>query len=309
MIFRYARHTKNLKALTDFYTKIIGMQVLGDFEDHAGYNGVFLGFPDADWQLEFTVSDKDPKHYPDRDDLLVFYCRSKEQRHAITAAAKRMSVEAVLPENPYWRKNGVEYLDPDGYGVVVSQKEVLLKSDDIITLKLKEFGVETWDQLLDYVRALPYGRNANRSDLSLVLTEQQGTCSSKHALVKHVADQNGIGDVSLILAIYHMTASNTVGVGDVLTRYNLPFIPEAHCYIKDRGKILDLTNEDSDFSRIERDIIKEQVIPTEQVGQFKVDWHKAYLLEWLSSANSAWSFEEIWKIREACIAALQTDKS
>ncbi|BBI65852.1 hypothetical protein PKHYL_00430 [Psychrobacter sp. KH172YL61] len=46
MKFRYARHTNNLGTLIDFYQNIIGLEKLGGFKDHNGYDGVFLGFPD-----------------------------------------------------------------------------------------------------------------------------------------------------------------------------------------------------------------------------------------------------------------------
>ncbi|AOY44171.1 MULTISPECIES: hypothetical protein [Psychrobacter] len=48
MKFRYARHTNNLGTLIDFYQNIIGLEKLGGFKDHNGYDGVFLGFPDQD---------------------------------------------------------------------------------------------------------------------------------------------------------------------------------------------------------------------------------------------------------------------
>ncbi len=73
MKFRYARHTNNLKSITSFYTNIIGLEVLGSFENHSEYNGVFLGLSNQDWHIEFTQSDEKAAHHPDEDDLLVFY--------------------------------------------------------------------------------------------------------------------------------------------------------------------------------------------------------------------------------------------
>jgi len=65
---------------------------------------------------------------------------------------------------------------------------------------------------------LPYGRTANRTDLSLVISEQKGTCSSKHALLKEVADLNGIKGIDLIIGIYKMSEANTPGIGDELSK-------------------------------------------------------------------------------------------
>jgi hypothetical protein len=57
----------------------------------------------------------------------------------------------------------------------------LFLSKDNLTLQLKNLGINNWNELTKYIQNLPYGRNANRKDLSLILTEQKGTCSSKHA--------------------------------------------------------------------------------------------------------------------------------
>ncbi|SIT97064.1 hypothetical protein SAMN05660493_01770 [Epilithonimonas bovis DSM 19482] len=43
MIFRYARHTKNLEKLIDFYTKVLDFKVLGNFKEHNGYDVFFSG--------------------------------------------------------------------------------------------------------------------------------------------------------------------------------------------------------------------------------------------------------------------------
>ncbi len=43
MKFRYARHTDDIKPLINFYTQVIGLEVIGSFENHANYDGVFLG--------------------------------------------------------------------------------------------------------------------------------------------------------------------------------------------------------------------------------------------------------------------------
>ena len=51
MHFRYARHSNNLAALTGFYTQILNFEVLGNFENHEAYDGVFLGKKDLDCHL------------------------------------------------------------------------------------------------------------------------------------------------------------------------------------------------------------------------------------------------------------------
>lgn len=120
MKFRYARHTNNLDSLVNFYHDIIGLEKLGGFKDHNNYNGVFLGFPNQDWHMEFTSSNDKAGHHPDRDDLIVLYLDTKEQIQTIIDKAKQTAILPVISQNPYWNENGIELTDPDGFGVILT---------------------------------------------------------------------------------------------------------------------------------------------------------------------------------------------
>ncbi|WP_163716814.1 VOC family protein [Mangrovibacterium lignilyticum] len=124
MKFRCARHTSRLNVLEEFYTQVLDLQVLGRFENHAGYDGVFLGKEGADWHLEFTQSADLPEHQPDDDDLLVFYPQTHEAYDAILAAIREAGVRLVLPKNPYWLEHGICVQDPDGYQLIISHQRV-----------------------------------------------------------------------------------------------------------------------------------------------------------------------------------------
>ena len=63
MTLRFARHTNDLEAIKSFYITILDFELLGSFENHNNYNGVFLGFQNADWHLEFTVSNEKTNHH------------------------------------------------------------------------------------------------------------------------------------------------------------------------------------------------------------------------------------------------------
>ena len=120
MKFRVARHTNNLDSIIYFYKDLLGLTILGRFNDHDGYDGVFLGIENADWHLEFTISKEAPKHQPDEDDLLVFYLKSVDEYEALKTIFKNNNIPAVEAKNPYWRANGILYLDPEGYGVILT---------------------------------------------------------------------------------------------------------------------------------------------------------------------------------------------
>lgn len=122
MRFRIARHTNNLEPLINFYTNYLGLELLGEFKNHSFYDGVFLGKKDLDWHLEFTMSDEKANHIFDEDDLLVFYPSDQEEFLKIIDRFKENNIQEVKPKNPYWDQNGKMYLDPDGYRIVISNK-------------------------------------------------------------------------------------------------------------------------------------------------------------------------------------------
>ena len=181
-----------------------------------------------------------------------------------------------------------------------------LTSEDEITRSLLQIGIENWNQLLLFTRQLPYGRNKNRFDFSLVLKEKKGTCSSKHAFLKQVADSNNIKQVCLFLGIYKMTQQNTPGIGNILEMNGLEYIPEAHCYLSVEGQRIDVTSVDSDIKNIEDDILEEFEIAPTQVITYKVEFHQFFLKKWIISENLSLGFNELWKIREAAISNLSS---
>ncbi|MFY7739263.1 MAG: VOC family protein [Flavobacterium sp.] len=120
MTFRYARHTNNLEQLKSFYIDVLGLELLGGFENHNGYDGVFIGKQEENWHLEFTQSDEVPNHTFDDDDLLVFYPNSKLEFDLLKEKLEHHSVQFVISKNPYWSENGIQFLDPDGFGIIIS---------------------------------------------------------------------------------------------------------------------------------------------------------------------------------------------
>lgn len=159
-------------------------------------------------------------------------------------------------------------------------------------------------ELIDKVKNIPYGRNANRYDFTLVLSENKGTCSSKHAFLKDFADKNEIKNVKLYIGIFKMNEVNTPKLGDLLSKNNINYIPEAHCYLKINQIPVDATTSDSFYDKIKHDILEEIEIIPNQVSDFKVAYHKAFLKKWIEETNQNNTFEEIWKIREQCISKL-----
>ncbi len=160
-----------------------------------------------------------------------------------------------------------------------------------------------FQETINFVKQIPYGRNSNRFDYSLIILENKGTCSSKHAYLKDFAIKNDILNVQLFIGIYKMNEQNTK-IGKILSENNLQFIPEAHCYLKIEGKVVDVTSNEADFDKIKVDLLKEIEIEPFQVADFKIEYHQNFIKNWLFETNSKFSFDEIWKIREMCILKL-----
>lgn len=305
MIFRYARHTTDLQQIKEFYTDIVGLEELGGFENHSNYDGLFLGYKNSTWHLEFTTSTVKPKNQFDHDDILVFYVNSEIELASIKKTIHQKGIHLQLPKNPYWVENGIMISDPDGFNIIFSIKQFHFSSKDDLTNLILDRKIKNWSELIDFTKKIPYGRNLNREDFSLPIKENKGTCSSKHSFLKKIADLNNFENVKLVLGMYRMNHLNTPKIGDTILENGLEYIPEAHCYLKLNNRRIDVTNGDADIQKIAGDIIQEIEIEPEQVNTFKVDFHKKFLENWINQNELQISIDRIWEIREACINKLE----
>lgn len=103
-----------------------------------------------------------------------------------------------------------------------------------------------------------------------------------------------------------MNEKNTPGVGEVLGKSKLAFMPEAHTYLVFENERIDITRqvetEESPFVSL---LLEKEIQPS-QIGKFKVGLHQEFLKKWILENEMEYSLDEIWKIREDCIHALST---
>jgi hypothetical protein len=179
-----------------------------------------------------------------------------------------------------------------------------LTGDGVLTAGLRARGLVDFAQAARWVQALPYGRTSNRDDVTRVVTEGRGTCSTKHALLAALAAELGL-DLVLTLGIYEMSEANTPGVGPVLERHGLTSIPEAHCYLMGEEGRIDLTREVVAAEPISA-FLHEEPIRVDQIGAYKTERHRRALAEWIARDGAAGgrTLSEVWAIREECIARL-----
>lgn len=172
----------------------------------------------------------------------------------------------------------------------------------ILSQSAADIGLNSLSMLLEWVQNLPYGRNSDRANYHLPFTEKKGSCSTKHALVKAIALENDWPGIDLCLGFFSMNGLNTPAVAATLAEHYLNAIPEAHTFLRIDGHYTDLTGAQLLIS--ETDIEDEMEIEPEDIGLLKEVMHRGRIAEWKEDEHISLSNEEIWKVREKCIAVL-----
>ena len=124
MEFRYARHTHTIEKIIKFYTSVLTFKILGRFDDHEGYDGVFLGIKGESWHLEFTQNNEKPISKFDEDDALVFYPETQKLIDNILDNLRSFKIPIIKTENPYWNNKGYCFEDPDGFKIIISTEKI-----------------------------------------------------------------------------------------------------------------------------------------------------------------------------------------
>ena len=176
--------------------------------------------------------------------------------------------------------------------------------DHPLTLDIIESGCVTWEDLVRSVRNFKYGRNDRRDAFEQVWYNRIGTCSTKHAFLYQIAQVNGFENIRLVVGVYLMTAKNTPKIADVLDRYSLTGIPEAHTYLRIGTDYLDATSNTSSYEIFQNDILEECFIQPEFLKEEKIAYHRDFLRKWIETTKSNLSLDQLWSIREACIEVL-----
>ncbi len=177
-----------------------------------------------------------------------------------------------------------------------------LTSSEIYSTAFRDLGINDFKSACEYVQQLPYGRNANREDFLLVLTEGKGTCSSKHALLAFLADENGHEDIELMLGIFQMSATTHPQLASFFSKIPIAYLPEAHCYFRFNNERFDFTTSNASIAAIEPFIVREQRMEPQQVVEWKPKIHQEYIKGWLKrNPTIAFSVDEIWEMREKMI--------
>ncbi len=164
-----------------------------------------------------------------------------------------------------------------------------------------DMGISEFSDLTCCIRNIPYGRTVSSDPLS-VLKEKRGTCSSKHRLLKAIAEEHRKNDIDLVVGLYMMCEANTPGVGNILDEAGIRAIPEAHCYLKYQGQRYDETGlHQAEISPFDS-LISEHITTSADILFFKRTFHRKTIACWAEKERL--SFSCAWALREKCIQAL-----
>lgn len=118
-VLRVARPTNDMEMVLKFYCDGVGLDVIYEFHDHAGFDGIMLGRSGAPYHLEFTqVEGHTVPGAPSQDNLLVFYLPDAGKYRSAVERMRALGYSPVPSFNPYWDVKGTTFEDGEGYRVV-----------------------------------------------------------------------------------------------------------------------------------------------------------------------------------------------
>lgn len=104
------------------YCRGLGVQILARFENHAGFDGVIVGFPGSNYHFEFTRCRTHPIMASPTPEGFVRILRAGSG--AVESAVRQYAgrgIQIIVLVQSYWDQRGRTYEDEDGYRMVVQQ--------------------------------------------------------------------------------------------------------------------------------------------------------------------------------------------
>jgi hypothetical protein len=195
-------------------------------------------------------------------------------------------------------------METDKMDVVDHSLDFLITDCGSISKEVLNFGFSSFLKLAEHVKKLPYNRPKDLADPVAVLRENCGTCSSKHRFLVALSHECKHREIELVIGVYEMCEDNTPGVGSVLVAASVDSIPEAHCYIRYKGRRYDFTGLPAGKLSYFSSLITEQSFLPKDLFETKTSLHQKIIAEWAEKHKM--DFLRAWDLRESCIKALIT---
>lgn len=158
-----------------------------------------------------------------------------------------------------------------------------------------DLGVETFKEACDYVYKLVYGYNSDYDDEMILFKEKKGTCTTKHATIAGLAEELSI-PLYKNVGVYKFTEEISSGTNKILEKYDIPYVPMAHCFLAYKDFQFDLTEGNNNGKKKN----PQEFIHIEQVEPF-ISRKKEYLLYKKVLKEKVLSSEEMKGIKEKTI--------
>ncbi|MFX1376814.1 MAG: hypothetical protein ACFFA0_13480 [Promethearchaeota archaeon] len=125
-----------------------------------------------------------------------------------------------------------------------------------------DLGISSFKEACEYVHNMEYGYNTTYKDKLILFIEKMGTCTTKHAVIAGLAEELNI-PLHKHVGIYKFTEEISTDTNKVLKKYNIPYVPMAHCFLVYKDFRFDLTegNCNGKNATIENFIHEEEVDP------------------------------------------------
>ena len=90
-----------------------------------------------------------------------------------------------------------------------------ITAQGIYSTAFRKNNIFQFKDACNFVAELKYRRNEVKTDPLAVINELQGTCSTKHALLKRLSDENLHAELKLYVGIFEMNENNPPIVSNV----------------------------------------------------------------------------------------------
>lgn len=110
----------------------------------------------------------------------------------------------------------------------------------MISQQFLDMRISSFRAACEFVHQLPYGYNTDRDAPMGLFEEGRGTCTTKHAVIATLAQEQD-RPIHKKIGIYAMNEALVTGTGAILSKYALPYLPMVHCFLAYKSFRVDLT--------------------------------------------------------------------